>query len=83
MKRCNNCGEGGLSWKRVAGKWCLSAGTTLHKCQPPTPKMRKAKEMIDKDLDSRRMLVIGFRFNNSNLKDGLLDSILDGEYNYE
>lgn len=85
MVRCRLCGEDGLKWEQISGKWVLFGGKETetsgrHICQKSQPIMGRKEKRLAKDLDSRRLKLIGFRFNNSNLADGLVHSILSGEY---
>lgn len=89
MARCSFCNEDNLDWQQVNNKWQLFGGmnrdrdTGRHICQKAQPKMGRREKRLEKDLESRRMKIIGIRFNNSNLKDGLLDAILKGNIKYD
>lgn len=87
MAQCNKCLQGGLVWGKVNNKWRLKSGPLLHECLEPTnPVMGiqgEEKRIVDKDLNSRRLQLMGFRFNKKNLEDGLVDEILNGNYFYE
>lgn len=77
MATCRMCRVGGLEWKKIDNKWRLFEGgimggrKRIHECPKDLP-----EKPVDKDLESRRLKLIGFRFNNTNLGDGLLEAIL-------
>lgn len=79
LTTCNACQQGGLFWRKKerSGQWVLheSESGRQHRCDPEKIKNRKLTHH-----EKQYNMVAGFRFNNRNLEEGLLTSIITGKY---